>query len=133
MTPQLQQAIRLLALSNLEIESFIAEELEKNPLLDSAGSDDDKADQAESPEVSAERAEPETVDEILGAGGSDAALDIDPNDENLHQDSVADRGGLDGGLGLEGIGGGTGEAGEGPDFDSFASGAPSLHEHLLAQ
>ena len=31
MTPQLQQAIRLLALSNLEIESFIAEELEKNP------------------------------------------------------------------------------------------------------
>src|SRR5436309_1963650 len=35
MTPQLQQAIRLLALSNLEIESFIAEELEKNPLLDS--------------------------------------------------------------------------------------------------
>ena len=34
MTPQLQQAIKLLALSNLEIETFIAEELEKNPLLD---------------------------------------------------------------------------------------------------
>ena len=34
MTPQLQQAIRLLALSNLEIESFIAEELDKNPLLE---------------------------------------------------------------------------------------------------
>ena len=34
MTPQLQQAIRLLALSDLEIEGFIAEELEKNPLLD---------------------------------------------------------------------------------------------------
>jgi RNA polymerase sigma-54 factor len=30
MTPQLQQAIRLLALSNLEIDSFIAEELERN-------------------------------------------------------------------------------------------------------
>ena len=29
MTPQLQQAIRLLALSNLEIETFIAEELER--------------------------------------------------------------------------------------------------------
>ena len=29
MTPQLQQAIRLLALSNLEVESFIAEEIEK--------------------------------------------------------------------------------------------------------
>jgi RNA polymerase sigma-54 factor len=34
MTPQLQQAIKLLALSNLEIETFIAEEIEKNPLLD---------------------------------------------------------------------------------------------------
>ena len=31
MTPQLQQAIKLLALSNLEIEGFIAEEIEKQP------------------------------------------------------------------------------------------------------
>ena len=35
MTPQLQQAIRLLALSNLEIEGVIAEEIERNPLLES--------------------------------------------------------------------------------------------------
>ena len=34
MTPQLQQAIKLLAASNLEIESFIAEALEANPLLE---------------------------------------------------------------------------------------------------
>jgi RNA polymerase sigma-54 factor len=34
MTPQLQQAIKLLALSNLELEAFIAEELAKNPLLE---------------------------------------------------------------------------------------------------
>ncbi|WP_369026637.1 RNA polymerase factor sigma-54 [Qipengyuania sp. RANM35] len=34
MTPQLQQAIKLLALSNLEIETFVAEALESNPLLD---------------------------------------------------------------------------------------------------
>jgi RNA polymerase sigma-54 factor len=134
MTPQLQQAIRLLALSNLEIESFIAEEIEKNPLLESAGGEDERPDQPEAGEPpSADREEPETVDELLVAGGADAALDIDLDDENLHQDSVADRGGMDGGLGLEGISGGSGEAGEGPDFDSFASDAPSLHEHLLAQ
>ena len=36
MTPQLQQAIKLLALSNLEVEGFIAEEIEKNPLLEAA-------------------------------------------------------------------------------------------------
>src|SRR5688572_19865104 len=34
MTPQLQQAIKLLALSNLEIEAFLGEALETNPLLD---------------------------------------------------------------------------------------------------
>ena len=34
MTPQLQQAIKLLALSNLEIETFVAEALDSNPLLE---------------------------------------------------------------------------------------------------
>ena len=34
MTPQLQQAIKLLAASNLEIENFIGEALESNPLLE---------------------------------------------------------------------------------------------------
>ena len=34
MTQQLQAAIKLLALSNLEIEAVIAEELAKNPLLE---------------------------------------------------------------------------------------------------
>ena len=32
-TPQLQQAIKLLQLSNLELEVFVEQELEKNPLL----------------------------------------------------------------------------------------------------
>ena len=34
MTPQLQQAIKLLALSNLEIEAFIGDALDSNPLLE---------------------------------------------------------------------------------------------------
>ncbi|MFZ5730360.1 MAG: RNA polymerase sigma-54 factor, partial [Pseudomonadota bacterium] len=32
-TPQLQQAIKLLQLSNLELEAFVEGELERNPLL----------------------------------------------------------------------------------------------------
>ncbi|HEX3407668.1 MAG TPA: RNA polymerase sigma-54 factor, partial [Caulobacteraceae bacterium] len=32
-TPQLQQAIKLLQLSNLELEAFVDAELERNPLL----------------------------------------------------------------------------------------------------
>ncbi|GLQ04990.1 RNA polymerase factor sigma-54 [Sneathiella chinensis] len=34
MTPQLQQAIKLLQLSNLDLSAFVEQELEKNPLLD---------------------------------------------------------------------------------------------------
>ena len=41
MTPQLQQAIKLLALSNLELEAYLAEALEGNPLLDASPADRD--------------------------------------------------------------------------------------------
>ena len=37
MTPQLQQAIKLLALSSMEIEAYIAEEVERNPVLETGG------------------------------------------------------------------------------------------------
>ncbi len=36
MTPQLQQSVKLLQLSNLELNSFLATELERNPLLEQA-------------------------------------------------------------------------------------------------
>ncbi len=34
MTPQLQQAIKLLELSNLELNAYVEEQLESNPLLE---------------------------------------------------------------------------------------------------
>ena len=39
MTPQLQQAIKLLQLSNLDLNAFVEEELERNPLLERPESD----------------------------------------------------------------------------------------------
>jgi RNA polymerase sigma-54 factor len=122
MTPQLQQAIRLLALSNLEVESFIAEEIERNPLLEPAGGD-------EAPGVEAPGEAAAAAADSFGSG--DAPLDLDVNDENFHQDSEADRA-LGGGLGLDGAPGSAWD-GEGPDFDSFASEGLTLHEHLLGQ
>jgi RNA polymerase sigma-54 factor len=129
MTPQLQQAIRLLALSNLEIESFVAEEVEKNPLLESGGAEAERGEEAESPSVESE--EPATVDELVrnGDAAADGPLDVDYDSEDFHQDSASDSlRGADGSLGLDRLGGG-----EAPDFDSFSSERPSLHEHLIAQ
>ncbi|NBC96177.1 MAG: RNA polymerase sigma-54 factor, partial [Deinococcus-Thermus bacterium] len=39
MTPQLQQAIKLLQLSNLELSAFVDQEIERNPLLEREDAD----------------------------------------------------------------------------------------------
>lgn len=129
MTPQLQQAIRLLALSNLEVETFIAEEIEKNPLLEAGR---DEVPEAEEPILSEERAPDGEVLLDAMAGDADASLDVDLTAETFHHDSAADGGpGMDGGLSISGSGEGGFE--DGPDFDAMAADAPSLHDHLLAQ
>ncbi|MGN7158856.1 RNA polymerase factor sigma-54 [Sphingomonas sp. SAFR-052] len=130
MTPQLQQAIRLLALSNLEIEGFLAEEIEKNPLLESGGSDDD-GPALEAPEP-APSGEPAGSDELLGLGAARGeSLDLDLGD-TFHHDSASDGvGSLDGSLGLAATGGGGFE--EAPDLDALASADVSLVDHLLQQ
>jgi RNA polymerase sigma-54 factor len=127
MTPQLQQAIRLLALSNLEIEAFIGEELERNPLLEAGA---EEGEQSEANEIGdPEAAEPPALDEVVSNGGADEAdLDIEPGNENLHQDSAADSLGLGDGLASP-----SSSSDEAFDFDRMAASEISLQEHLLAQ
>lgn len=131
MTPQLQQAIKLLALSSLEIDAFIAEELEKNPLLELASGDSGDAD---APEViSAPKAEDMGSDEVLNDsdfGTASEALDADFTSETFEP---GEGGGADGMLGLNDIATGGGDFGEGPDFDAFAAPDLSLREHLMQQ
>ncbi len=144
MTPQLQQAIKLLALSSLEVEAFIAEEIAKNPLLESESnksrdtvSDPNTADSSPSNDNSEpnERAS----DDMLKDGdlsGRDA-LDIGTGKETF-QDSAADNMASDRSEAGLNISGGTDTSGsfntsEGVDFDSFAAPDISLREHLLVQ
>lgn len=127
MTPQLQQAIKLLALSNLEIEGVIAEEVEKNPLLEIVR--DDEGSAPAQPEVAPERAEADAV--LAGAASGEPALDIDYATESHQQDSVADGGG--GQDGSAGSSSGSAAPEDGPDLDAFANPAESLAEHLMAQ
>ena len=133
MTPQLQQAIRLLALSNLEVETFIAEEIERNPLLESAGVEDDGPTlEREAPAVVAD--EPASADSlVMGEGGGEAALDVDFAAESFHHDSASDQAGMDGSLGMNGGSGSGGMSEDGPDLDAFADTSLSLADHLLGQ
>ena len=50
MTPQLQQAIKLLQLNNVELSEFIEEELEKNPLLEKVDSNAEQTQEDTSPD-----------------------------------------------------------------------------------
>jgi RNA polymerase sigma-54 factor len=127
MTPQLQQAIKLLALSNLEIEGFIAEEVEKNPLLEAAQTDEVvRPERAEAPD-------PAGADELVAGAAPAEPLDLDYATESHQQDSVADGGGgADGALSLS-AGGGSVGGGEAPDLDAFADTGGTLADHLLAQ
>ncbi len=117
MTPQLQQAIKLLALSNLEIETFIGEALEANPLLEAG---DMRESDAPGEEASGEKASDGGAEDASG----DTALDIDPaaldRDRDTGDWSVPD--------------GGNGPlAGELHEIDDWSGNGPTLTEHLLSQ
>ncbi len=67
MTPQLQQAIRLLQLSNVELCSFVEAEVERNPLLES----EDVAPEATPDTQAAQRKDDEDGDEANANGSGD--------------------------------------------------------------
>ncbi|WP_419826719.1 RNA polymerase factor sigma-54 [Sphingomonas sp.] len=115
MTPQLQQAIKLLALSNLELEAAVAEEVEKNPLLEATREDGED----DPPPEPATSASDETADATSGEG--EQALDTDAAGETF-QDSAADM-----------IGAGTAGGDEAIEIDGFAAPPETLADHLLAQ
>ena len=127
MTQQLQAAIKLLALSNLEIEAVIAEELAKNPLLEARPGEGGAAGEAvvirEDRETGDEAADPTGADELIGklGGTDDSPVDVDWREAALETDSFAD------------VGGGSGGSDEAFDFDRLEAGEDGLCEHLMAQ
>jgi len=131
MTPQLQQAIKLLALSNLELEAFIGDALDANPLLELGdGAPSDPADPNEAPDrpPDEEAPAPSTADELIreGHGEADAPFDLDP--EALgHDRETGDGLALDGGAPL------AGSSGEGPGIEDRGASGETLAQHLEAQ
>jgi RNA polymerase sigma-54 factor len=121
MTQQLQAAIKLLALSNLELEAFVAEELAKNPLLEaSGGAEGESVIVRADTETGDEAPDPSGSDELL-AKGDDSGLDMDWREAALDNDSASD------------VGTGGGGSDEAFDFDRLAAGETGLSEHLLEQ
>lgn len=129
MTPQLQQAIKLLQLSNIELSAFVEEELERNPLLEADDRERNTADeQAVEPDTRTASDEP-LVDSLPGQQ-EEAPLDLD-YDNTWNNDSLAD-----GGNSLTDWGGRGGrldfEDSEG-NFEQTVAREISLRDHLVGQ
>ena len=133
-TPQLQQAIKLLQLSNMELEGYIEGELEKNPLL--AREEPEATDAPEAPAPEGDRAEM-SFDE---APGGAAAAELDASAADLHVDAAP--GDIASGEAPAGDAGGTvdwSRAGDGRrmegegELDGALAPDETLHDHLAAQ
>ncbi len=116
MTPQLQQAIKLLQLNNIELNDFVEEELEKNPLL--------------------ERAEPETENPADDGQGDtvESGSDNDMPEQEATGQHDAD-GGIDyaGSADIAGSGGNSKFEDSENSFENRMSADKTLRDHLMDQ
>jgi RNA polymerase sigma-54 factor len=141
-TPQLQQAIKLLQLSNLELDAFVDAELERNPLL----TREDPPEDAYEAGPAERDAEPSHDLEPLrdSAPGGEVERDLDARADDIHVDAApGDRAAGDAPAGEPGdpqMLGDWSRAGKGAGFDGLGDEAgaarepdPTLQEHLSAQ
>ena len=138
MTPQLQQAIKLLAASNLEIETFIGEALEANPLLEAGNVSREAADAGEPDDIPREEF---TADQLIGQaqGENDAPLDIDTSaldrDRDTGDGTAASNAASSesGEWGSGGLGGPAGGDDALTSIEERSTAETTLAEHLLEQ
>jgi RNA polymerase sigma-54 factor len=123
MTPQMQQAIKLLQLSNLELQSFLEEEIAHNPLLEK-----DEVAQKSAEDSTLETPSAEESDNIAESFGESWQDQERPEAASAPQD-------FDGGSLMSGIGSG-GRSDFSDDelsFENTLTKPPSLRDHLLEQ
>ncbi|MCW5699594.1 MAG: RNA polymerase factor sigma-54 [Rhodospirillales bacterium] len=140
MTPQLQQAIKLLQLSNLELTDYVEQQLEQNPLLerDETGGDGAPSTMTDEPTGQEIRSDEgvQSVDLAVSDDSgtvSESAMDL-AYDDTFEGDGpiagVGDYGASGGAADRKGQGsGGDGEA----NIENTLSDTPNLREHLSAQ
>ena len=137
MTPQLQQAIKLLQMSNLELQAFVEGELERNPLLER-----DERTEVQKTELQDERAGAGDTLTALGANESqeDKLRTLDTDLENIYtHEARADAasreniGPADSGWASLRPTGGISLDSEEYDFSASLSRTQTLAEHLTDQ
>src|SRR6185369_13295445 len=126
-TPQLQQAIKLLQMSNIEIEAFVEAELESNPLLQR----DER--EFEPPEAPVEAPPAQAAADRVADADARAELDASPDEASRGEHATGDApdaaGDAGGGIDWSRAGRGAGGFdGEGEGLESAIARAKTLAE-----
>ena len=137
MTPQLQQAIKLLQLSNIELAAFVEEQLESNPLLErGTGTENRRAEDVATEKTESDSGLAELNMDSPSAAASEAmdAPETSLNADASVADLVPDAPSVGGEIDWSKAGSGGSFNGSG-DYDAAANTAQevSLVEHLNAQ
>jgi len=147
MTPQLQQAIKLLQLSNVELSQFVETELERNPLLErdetpeipaALPPTEDMPDRVSPQEASSDGDVPTAADDPwldLNKSGGEAAASLDTEFENVYPDaSASDMAADAAAAGWASLRPQSGSfEGEESNLESFVASTVSLKDHLAEQ
>jgi RNA polymerase sigma-54 factor len=129
-TPQLQQAIKLLQLSNLELDSFVEAELEKNPLLQR-----DERDNEPEGEIAAPEQTDLSADRVTDAAAA-ADMDVSHDEASPGERATGDEAGAaeaGGAIDWSKAGSGGSFEGDSDDFERALAREKTLSEHLHDQ
>jgi len=136
MTPQLQQAIKLLQYTNIELNDFVAQEVEKNPLLEFSEGPEPPVEGEPQPEAPRVETPLSGADIKLRSDSvSEREAPLDTDYDNLYESDRSQDGEGQTGLSLNGgtpIGSGGSYSGD-YDFEQNVSAAETLKSHLEAQ
>ncbi len=138
MTPQLQQAIKLLQLSNIELAEFVEAEIERNPLLERGEAGDREDYSAEEIQPTSKREEL-TLDDSSALNEAREAMDASKDDlyeSGTNSDSgqtANEMSGPSAKTDWSQAGSGGSFSSDDFDFEGSLSSEKSLHEHLHDQ
>ncbi|MBZ9977538.1 RNA polymerase factor sigma-54 [Mesorhizobium sp. BR-1-1-10] len=137
MTPQLMQSIRLLQFTHTELEHFIDEEIERNPLLERAEPQDDAvSDQAQKLDVEPQAsADGDWFENEAGWSAEAISEKLDTSLENLFPDDpgTSERLGPDLTAQWKSASGSGGSSSEGLDAGDMAASGITLRDHVGEQ
>jgi RNA polymerase sigma-54 factor len=155
MTPQLLQAIKLLQFSNIELSSFLSDELERNPLLEADGADAIPSERSlalegetrgvgdDAPEAFDGPREGDWAGEGLSIDSASLSADLGTEISNAFEPEGPGVSPSEPVEALEGAGlsatswngaaGGGGADGEAPNLEAYVAAQKGLHEYLADQ